>query len=222
MPRALPITCPSRPAKPVRITSTSPPKTSPTAQPCSSMTTPPIRSRADREALWQGLRDGSIDLIATGSFSACPPQMKRASGRRPLRPGLGWHRKPICCAAGCLDGRCEAAALRPRRGSSMDVFCSGCALAGFGDRVGSLAPGRDASFVVFDPEAEFVVTPEKLTTLSPRHFAVPAWASGCTESSTPPTCAASPSIATARSSRARAAASSRYARQSASSIRRCC
>ncbi len=38
--------------------------------------TPPIRSRANREALWQGLRDGSIDLIAT-DHSPCPPEMKR-------------------------------------------------------------------------------------------------------------------------------------------------
>jgi allantoinase len=35
-------------------------------------------------------------------------------------------------------------------------------LAGFSDRVGSLEAGREANFVVFDPEAEFVATPEKL------------------------------------------------------------
>ena len=38
--------------------------------------TPPIRGRANREALWEGLRDGSIDLIAT-DHSPCPPEMKR-------------------------------------------------------------------------------------------------------------------------------------------------
>src|SRR6202042_1933778 len=36
---------------------------------------PPIRSLANREALWQGLRDGIIDLIAT-DHSPCPPSMK--------------------------------------------------------------------------------------------------------------------------------------------------
>jgi allantoinase len=35
-------------------------------------------------------------------------------------------------------------------------------LAGFSDRIGSLEAGREANFVVFDPEAEFIVTPEKL------------------------------------------------------------
>jgi len=35
-------------------------------------------------------------------------------------------------------------------------------LAGFANRVGSLEAGREANFVAFDPEAEFVVTPEIL------------------------------------------------------------
>src|SRR6202162_57696 len=37
---------------------------------------PPIRSRDNREKLWQGLKDGIIDLIAT-DHSPCPPAMKR-------------------------------------------------------------------------------------------------------------------------------------------------
>jgi len=37
---------------------------------------PPIRSAKNREALWNGLRDGVIDLIAT-DHSPCLPEMKR-------------------------------------------------------------------------------------------------------------------------------------------------
>jgi allantoinase len=37
---------------------------------------PPIRGAGNREALWQGLREGGIDLIAT-DHSPCPPEMKR-------------------------------------------------------------------------------------------------------------------------------------------------
>jgi allantoinase len=37
---------------------------------------PPIRSRENCEALWQGLREGVIDLVAT-DHSPCPPAMKR-------------------------------------------------------------------------------------------------------------------------------------------------
>ena len=36
---------------------------------------PPIRSRANRERLWQALAGGDIDLIAT-DHSPCPPEMK--------------------------------------------------------------------------------------------------------------------------------------------------
>jgi allantoinase len=36
------------------------------------------------------------------------------------------------------------------------------ALAGISHRVGALEAGRDANFVIFDTEAEFVVTPDKL------------------------------------------------------------
>ena len=37
-------------------------------------------------------------------------------------------------------------------------------LAGLSRRAGALEPGRDASFVVFDPEAEWTVRPEDLPT----------------------------------------------------------
>ena len=36
---------------------------------------PPIRGRADREALWEGLADGTIDMIVS-DHSPCPPSMK--------------------------------------------------------------------------------------------------------------------------------------------------
>ena len=39
---------------------------------------PPIRSRDNCEKLWQGLREGVIDLVAT-DHSPCPPEMKRLS-----------------------------------------------------------------------------------------------------------------------------------------------
>src|SRR5262249_25161743 len=37
---------------------------------------PPIRSRENGERLWQGLRDGVIDLVAS-DHSPCPPEMKK-------------------------------------------------------------------------------------------------------------------------------------------------
>src|SRR5207248_11539221 len=37
---------------------------------------PPIRGAANRELLWQALKDGIIDLIAS-DHSPCPPEMKQ-------------------------------------------------------------------------------------------------------------------------------------------------
>ena len=48
---------------------------------------PPIRSAVNREALWEGLRDGTIDLVAT-DHSPCPPEMKRMD-LGAVRSGVG-------------------------------------------------------------------------------------------------------------------------------------
>jgi len=60
---------------------------------------PPIRTRDNREKLWQGLKDGIIDLVAT-DHSPCPPAMKRLEERN-FRTAWGgiaslrW-RYPLC------------------------------------------------------------------------------------------------------------------------------
>ena len=120
--------------------------------------TPPIRSRANREALWQGLRDGSIDLIAT-DHSPCPPHMKRLDeGRFDLAWG-GIASLSVALPVVWTDAASRGFGLED---VARWMASAPAALAGFSDRVGSLEPGRDASFVVFAPEAEFVVAPEKL------------------------------------------------------------
>jgi allantoinase len=120
--------------------------------------TPPIRSRANREALWQGLRDGSIDLIAT-DHSPCPPEMKRLDvGRFDLAWG-GIASLSVALPVVWTDAA--------RRGFGLEdiarwMSAAPVALAGFSGCIGLLAPGKDASFVVFDPDAEFTVTSDKL------------------------------------------------------------
>jgi allantoinase len=116
--------------------------------------TPPIRSRANREALWQGLRDGSIDLIAT-DHSPCPPEMKRLEEGR---FDLAWG--GIASLSVALPVVWTDAA---RRGFGLEdiarwMSAAPAALAGLSSRIGSLEAGRAANFVVFSPEAEFVVT----------------------------------------------------------------
>ncbi len=120
--------------------------------------TPPIRSRANREALWQGLRDGSIDMIAS-DHSPCPPEMKRLDEGR---FDLAWGGIPSLSVA--LPVVWTDAVQRGFGLADIARWMSAVpsTLAGFSDRAGALEVGRKADFVVFNPEAEFVVTPERL------------------------------------------------------------
>jgi allantoinase len=120
--------------------------------------TPPIRSRANREALWQGLRDGIIDLIAT-DHSPCPPEMKRQEEGRFDRAWGGISGLSIALPVVWTDA--------VRRSFTLDnvvrwMSSAPAALAGLSARAGALQAGREANFVVFDPNAEFVVTPGRL------------------------------------------------------------
>lgn len=114
---------------------------------------PPIRSAANREALWQGLRDGVIDLVAT-DHSPCPPAMKRAENGR-FDPAWGG----IASLSVALPVMWTEAS---RRGFALPDLVRWMAaeparLAGIADRVGALEVGREASFSVFDPDAAWAV-----------------------------------------------------------------
>jgi allantoinase len=119
---------------------------------------PPIRARKNREKLWEGLKDGIIDLVAT-DHSPCPPAMKR------LDEGSfksAWGGIPSLSMALSVVWT-EAA----RRGFTLlDIarwMAEGPAkLAGCSHRKGRLAKGYDADLVVFEPETEFVVTGDRL------------------------------------------------------------
>jgi len=119
---------------------------------------PPIRSKANRELLWQGLREGIIDMIVT-DHSPCPPEMKRAEEGR---FDLAWG--GIASLSVALPVIWSEARLR---GFGLDdltrwMSSAPAALAGIGDQAGALAAGRDANFVVFDPDATFIVEADKL------------------------------------------------------------
>jgi allantoinase len=119
---------------------------------------PPIRSRENRERLWQGLRDGVIDLVAT-DHSPCPPAMKR------LDDGTfktAWGGIPSLSVALPVIWT-EAS---ERGFTLLDLarwMAEGPAkLAGCQMKKGRITPGFDADFVIFDTEGEFVVTAERL------------------------------------------------------------
>jgi allantoinase len=129
---------------------------------------PPIRSRANCEQLWEALREGVIDLVVT-DHSPCPPQMKCLDGSLTDqgRFDLAWG--GIASLSVALAAVWAGAS---QRGFALDdvarwMAAAPSALAGFSDRAGALGPGREASFVVFDPEAEFAPEADDLHTRHP-------------------------------------------------------
>lgn len=123
---------------------------------------PPIRSRQNQRELWQGLLDGVIDLVVT-DHSPCPPRMKRLTdcedagdfqrawgGIASLSVSLPVMWTELASRGLTLSHLAEWMSQKPAH------------LAGLGARKGSIAAGLDADFVVLDPEAEFIVTVDKL------------------------------------------------------------
>lgn len=119
---------------------------------------PPIRGKENQQALWRGLRSGTIDMIVT-DHSPCPPEMKRMdTGRFDLAWG-GIASLPL--ALSIINTECA------NRGFTLDhiarwMSSAPAALAGISHRAGALEPGREANFIIFDTEAEFTVTEDKL------------------------------------------------------------
>jgi allantoinase len=119
---------------------------------------PPIRARENREKLWQGLRDGIIDLVAT-DHSPCPPAMKRIEERN-FRTAWGG----IASLSLALPLMWTEAG---RRGFALTDLArwmgeGPARLAGCDASKGRIAEGCDADLVVFEPEAGFVVTERDL------------------------------------------------------------
>ncbi len=119
---------------------------------------PPIRGRENREKLWQGLRDGVIDLIAT-DHSPCPPEMKRLDEGNFRTAWGGISSLSVALPLVWTEAQ--------RRGFTLSEIARWMAerpaqLAGLSARKGRLAAGYDADMVVFEPDAEFVVTEEIL------------------------------------------------------------
>jgi allantoinase len=119
---------------------------------------PPIRDRANREALWKALAEGVIDFVVT-DHSPCPSAMKhREEGRWDLAWGgiasLGLALPVLWTGMSerglPLENIAEWMAAGPAR------------LAGLDGKKGALVPGADADFVVFDPDSKWTVALEDL------------------------------------------------------------
>jgi allantoinase len=119
---------------------------------------PPIRDAANQKMLWEALRNGTVDMVVT-DHSPCPPELKCCEAGDFLEAWGGIASLSLSLAATWTAAR--------QRGFSLNDIVrwmseKPAALAGLGDGKGRIAPGYDADFVVFDPDADFLVTTDRL------------------------------------------------------------
>lgn len=116
---------------------------------------PPIRKESDQQALWEALKNGEVDTVATDHCSFTTAQ-KRA-GRYDFTkipgglPGVE-HRGVLLYTHGVAAGRITASDMC-RVLSENPAKLYGC-----WPRKGVIAPGSDADIVVYDPAANSIIT----------------------------------------------------------------
>jgi len=127
---------------------------------------PPIREHSNREKLWQGVRDGRIAAIVS-DHSPCTPELKRRDEGDFARAWGGIASLQFALSIVWTEAR--------RRGIAIEavsrLMSGGPALiAGIAGRKGAIEAGFDADVIVFDPDAQFRVTPE---VIEHRHAVTP-------------------------------------------------
>jgi allantoinase len=119
---------------------------------------PPIRERENRDRLWDGLKQGTIDFIVS-DHSPSVPSMKNLSegdfqkawgGIASLQLGLSIIWSEAVRRGFTLADMAEWMSRRPAH------------FAGLGGMKGRIAPGYDGDLVVWNPEKEFIVEPSML------------------------------------------------------------
>lgn len=119
---------------------------------------PPIREEANRELLWQGIKDQVIDFIVS-DHSPCTPQLKALEtgdigdawgGISALQFGLSLIWTEAAQRGFSLLDIAQLMAQRPAE------------LVGLGNQKGSIAAGFDADFCVFDDTLAQTVTAESI------------------------------------------------------------
>jgi allantoinase len=119
---------------------------------------PPIRPAANRDALWQALNDGTLEMIVS-DHSPCPPALKAREtgdffaawgGISSLQLGLSVIWEGARAREMGMDRVAQWVSAGPARLAALD------------SRKGKLAPGFDADITIWNPDETFTVSEEAL------------------------------------------------------------
>jgi allantoinase len=114
---------------------------------------PPIREKANNEQLWQALKQGIIDFVAT-DHSPAPPSLKQIESGDLVEAWGGIASLQLALPVLWTAAK-KHNALLPDIAKWLCV--SPALLAGLQNSKGQIAPGCDADFVVWSPEEFFEV-----------------------------------------------------------------
>ena len=112
---------------------------------------PPLRSRADREALVAGIQDGTIEVIATDHAPHTPQE--KADFRKAPNGSIGMETS-LAATLTALEGVLTLPQILEKMSTAPARI--------LGIPAGTLQVGANADVVLFDPQREWVVDPEKL------------------------------------------------------------
>lgn len=114
---------------------------------------PPLRPRADVEAIWEALADGTVDVVATDHCSWNLERKLAADRFTRIPPGMSNLETlvPMLYSEGVVKGRITLERM-------VDLVATNPAkIFGMFPRKGAIVEGADADLVVFDPNAKVVI-----------------------------------------------------------------